>query len=202
MVAEQGARWVDRRDVDQDARAKRDPVEAEPVAPHGGLGLGAADQIVPRALLEVLARGQRVLHPTREDYVATVKRLRADGFNMLIDVTAVDYSAAERARVLPDGVAAERYEVVTSLLSHAKRERVRLRVQLPAADPHIPSLFDEYPGAESMEREAYDMYGVVFTDHPDLNRILMPEDWIGYPLRKDYAMGRIPVQFKDAPASR
>jgi len=152
--------------------------------------------------LVTYSRGQTVLHPTRDDYLATVKRLRADGFNMLIDVTAVDYASAQRSRELPAGVDTERYEVVVNLLSHTKRERVRLRVQVPAGDLSIASLFDEYPGAEAMEREAFDMFGVQFINHPDPNRILMPEDWIGYPLRKDYAIGRIPVQFKGAPASR
>jgi NADH-quinone oxidoreductase subunit C len=67
---------------------------------------------------------------------------------------------------------------------------------VPADDATLPSLFDLYPGTEAMEREAFDMIGVVFEDHPDPSRILMPEDWIGHPLRKDYEVGRIPVQFK------
>ena len=71
-----------------------------------------------------------------------------------------------------------------------------MRVQVPAADATLPSLFDLHPGTEAMEREAFDMFGIVFTDHPDLTRILMPEDWEGHPLRKDYAVGEIPVQFK------
>ena len=66
----------------------------------------------------------------------------------------------------------------------------------------MPSLFDLHPGSEYLEREAFDMFGIVFDDHPDLTRILMPEDWIGHPLRKDYAEGRIPVQFKAAPSTR
>ena len=61
-----------------------------------------------------------------------------------------------------------------------------MRVQVPADDPHVPTLFDLYPGTEAMEREVYDMFGIAFTDHPDLTRILMPEDWDGHPLRKDY----------------
>jgi NADH-quinone oxidoreductase subunit C len=75
-------------------------------------------------------------------------------------------------------------------------------VQVPGDDPTVPSLFDLHPGSEYPEREAFDMFGIVFEDHPDLSRILMPEDWIGHPLRKDYSVGRIPVQFKGAPSSR
>jgi NADH-quinone oxidoreductase subunit C len=67
---------------------------------------------------------------------------------------------------------------------------------VPEADPTCPSLFEVHPGTEAMEREAFDLFGVSFTDHPDLTRILMPEDWEGYPLRKDTSHGRIPVQFK------
>ena len=77
---------------------------------------------------------------------------------------------------------------------------MRVRVQVPEDDPALPTITDLYPGADSLEREVFDMFGVTFTGHPDLTRILMPEDWIGHPLRKDYNSGRIPVQFK-APAS-
>ena len=73
-----------------------------------------------------------------------------------------------------------------------------MRVQVPDREPTVPSLFDVWPGAEAMEREVFDMFGITFTDHPDLSRILMPEDWVGHPLRKDYAIGAIPVQFKAA----
>jgi NADH-quinone oxidoreductase subunit C len=148
------------------------------------------------------SRGQRVIHPDRAALVEVVTQLRDDGFNQLIDVTAVDYLTHEGARVLPDGVTPQRYEVVVGLISHSKRDRIRLRVQVPADDPRVPTLFDLFPGSEALEREVYDMFGIEFDNHPDLTRILMPEDWIGYPLRKDYAIGRIPVQFKDAPATR
>jgi NADH-quinone oxidoreductase subunit C len=89
-----------------------------------------------------------------------------------------------------------------NLLSLSQKRRVRVRVQVPEADPSVPTLFDLYPGTEAMEREAYDMHGIVFVDHPDLTRILMPEDWEGHPLRKDYGVGRVPVQFKEAPGPR
>ena len=79
---------------------------------------------------------------------------------------------------------------------------MRVRVQVPAEDPTIASLFDVYPGAEAMEREAFDMFGITFENHPDMCRILMPDDWEGHPLRKDYAIGSIPVQFKASPSER
>ena len=146
------------------------------------------------------SRGQRVLHPSRAEYLKVVKQLLADTFTMCSDLTAVDF-LTHSGRTLPDGISAERFEVVVNLLSIERRERIRVRVQVPADDATLPSLFDMYPGTEAMEREAYDMFGIVFTDHPDLTRILMPEDWDGFPLRKDYETGRIPVQFTaDFPA--
>ena len=146
------------------------------------------------------SRGQRVLHPSRQQYVATVKALLDDTFVMCADLTAVDF-LTHPGRTLPEGVAPERFEVVVNLLSIERRERIRVRVQVPEADTTIASLFDMYPGSEAMEREVYDMFGIAFSDHPDLTRILMPEDWDGHPLRKDYDQGRIPVQFSaDFPA--
>ena len=100
---------------------------------------------------------------------------------------------------LPAGVQPERFELVVGLLSLERRARVRLRVQVPESEPTAPSLYDLHPGTEAMEREVYDMFGIVFEGHPDLSRILMPDDWEGHPLRKDYGVGRIPVQFKAAP---
>jgi NADH-quinone oxidoreductase subunit C len=104
---------------------------------------------------------------------------------------------------VPGDRPAERFEVVYHLLSPGRpASRVRLRVQVAEDDATVPSLYDIHPGAEAAEREVFDMFGISFTGHPDLTRILMPEDWIGHPLRKDYSSGRIPVQFKDAPAAR
>jgi len=145
--------------------------------------------------------GQVVLHTTCGEYVKVVKAALDDGYEMCIDVTAVDYLAFPQ-RAVPDGVTAERFEVVTNLLSLRAKARLRIRVQVPGDDPSINTLFDLYPGTEAMEREVYDMFGITFTDHPDLTRILMPEDWVGHPLRKDEAIGRIPVQFKGTADAR
>ena len=141
--------------------------------------------------------GQHVVHIARGEYLATVKALADDGYGTCIDLTAVDY--VERpARRLPEGVTPERFEVVVNLLDIRTRRRIRLRVQVPEDDAVLPTLFDVHPGTEAMEREVFDMFGISFADHPDLTRILMPEDWVGHPLRKDYEVGRIPVQFKGA----
>lgn len=141
--------------------------------------------------------GQRVLHVERGRLVDVVRALLADGFEMCVDLTGIDYLGMQ-ARTLPVGVPAERFEVVVNLLSFARRERIRLRVQVPESDPVVPSLFDVHPGTEAHERETFDMFGIRFEGHPDMTRILMPEDWDGHPLRKDYEQGRIPVQFKGA----
>lgn len=145
------------------------------------------------------SRGQLVLHPSREQYLELARRLRAEGFVMCVDVTAADYLVHQAPRHLPEGVTSERFEVVASFRSHRERRIVRTRVQVPEDDPRCPSLWSVYAGAEALEREVYDMFGIVFDEHPDMTRILMPEDWEGHPLRKDYPVGEIPVQFKGAP---
>ena len=142
-----------------------------------------------------------VIFVSRDDYLAKVGELKDDGYVMCADVCAVDY-LTHPGRTVADGVVAERFEVVVNLLSMSPPRRARVRVQVPADDPTVPSLFDLYPGTEAMEREVFDLMGVMFVDHPDLTRILMPEDWEGHPLRKDYSVGRIPVQFKAAPDTR
>ena len=147
------------------------------------------------------SRGQLVAHPTREAYLGVVEALRDEGYQMCVDVTAVDY-LVHRGRALPDGVKRERFEVVVNLLSFDPPRRIRLRVQIPESDARIPSLYELHPGTDLLEREAYDMFGIVFEGHPDLTRILMPDDWEGHPLRKDFGVGRIPVQFKGAPGPR
>jgi NADH-quinone oxidoreductase subunit C len=147
------------------------------------------------------AGGQEVLHVTRDRYLEVVGALRDNGFAMCSDLCAVDY-LRHLERPLPEGVAPERFEIVVNLLSLERHQRIRVRVQVPEGDPVVPTLFNLYPGTENMEREAFDLFGVRFDGHPDHTRILMPEDWEGHPLRKDYSVGRVPVQFKEAPGPR
>jgi NADH-quinone oxidoreductase subunit C len=96
-------------------------------------------------------------------------------FNFLSDLTCVDCYPSE-----------PRFEVVYHLLSTAKKERLRLKVKLDGSSPVIESVTPVWPGANYFEREVFDLFGIRFTGHPYLRRILMPEDWEGHPLRKDY----------------
>jgi NADH-quinone oxidoreductase subunit C len=142
-----------------------------------------------------------VEHTDVAGYHDLIARLHDEGHRLLVDVTAVDY-LTHSGRTLPGDVAPERFEVVVNLVDMGRRARTRVRCQVPADDPRLPSITDLYAGADAPEREVYDLFGIVFDGHPDLTRILMPEDWEGHPLRKDYAVGRIPVQFKASPGPR
>jgi NADH-quinone oxidoreductase subunit C len=95
-------------------------------------------------------------------------------FDMLVDLTAVDWPKREK-----------RFDVVLNLYSFAKNERLRLKAQAGETEP-APSVCEIWPAANWMERECYDMFGIVFEGHPDLKRILLPDEWQGHPLRKDY----------------
>ena len=161
--------------------------------PDSGAG-GVASRVPGRPL-------QEVVFPTRPQYSAVVAGYRDSGYETCSDLCGVDYLTFAH-RTVPEGVVPERFEVVVNLLSLSQARRVRIRVQVPESDATLDSLFDLYPGTEAMERETYDLFGIVFDGHPDMTRILMPEDWEGHPLRKDYGVGRVPVQFKGAPGPR
>ncbi len=96
-------------------------------------------------------------------------------FAVLADLTAVDWFPSE-----------PRFELVYSLLSYERRERIRVKVKVNGADPYIESVTSLWAGASPFEREVFDLFGIRFQGHPDLRRILLPDDWEGYPLRKDY----------------
>ncbi len=122
-------------------------------------------------------------------YFETIESLKKDGYEMMVDLTAVDWYRKREPR----------FQVVVNLLSVSKNLRVIINVNVPDDDLKIPSICEIYPGANFYEREVFDMFGIEFENHPELTRILMPDDWAGNPLRKDYGSGRIPVQFKNAP---
>jgi NADH-quinone oxidoreductase subunit C len=142
-----------------------------------------------------------VRHVDVAGYEALIKSLYDDGFTFCTDLCAADH-LVNATRVLPDDVTPQRFEIVVGLRDMAQHRYVRVRCQVPDDDPTIPSLFGIYPGTEAMEREAYDLFGILFSDHPDLTRILLPEDWEGHPLRKDHSHGKVPVQFKAPQGAR
>jgi NADH-quinone oxidoreductase subunit C len=92
-----------------------------------------------------------------------------------------------------------RFEVVVMLLHHERRERRMVRVAAEGDPPGVPSVAELWPSATNMEREAFDLFGIRFEGHPNLTRIFMPDEWEGHPLRKDYGVGKVPVEFVPQP---
>jgi NADH/F420H2 dehydrogenase subunit C len=148
------------------------------------------------------SHGQSVVYVDRARLAEVAQYLRdEEQFTMCVDVTAVDH-LVDGVRHVPAGVEPERFEVVANFLSHARNRRIRIICEVPDQDPSVPSLTGVYPGANFPERETYDLLGITFEGHPDLTRILMPDDWNGYPLRKDDPSARVPVTFKGDPRPR
>jgi len=130
-----------------------------------------------------------IINTTVEEYKKLVESLHSENYEMMVDLTVVDWFRKKEPR----------FEVVVQFLSISKNQRKTIKVFVDDEDLSIPSITDIYPSANFYEREAFDMFGINFLEHPDLTRILMPDDWNGHPLRKNYGSGRIPVQFKNAP---
>jgi NADH:ubiquinone oxidoreductase subunit C len=142
--------------------------------------------------------------------------LKGDGW-WLADLCGVDRLGLEGGRGLRKGAAGApraeeaggsvaaagengaRFEVVVQLLHHERKERATVHVAAPGDSPTVASVVELWPGANFMEREAFDMFGIRFEGHPNLTRILMPEEWEGHPLRKDYGVGKVPVEFAPQP---
>ena len=137
----------------------------------------------------VVDRGELTLHVKREKLVEVARVLRDKLlFEMCMGVNGVHY---------PDQKDRELHAVYP-LLSITNNRRIRLEVACPDSDPHIPSLVEVWAGNNWHEREAFDMFGIIFDGHPALTRILMPDDWQGHPQRKDYALNGINVEYKGA----
>jgi NADH-quinone oxidoreductase subunit C len=133
----------------------------------------------PQAVSEVLEfRGETTIVVPRELLRAAAARCREDAalnYNLITDLSAVDRFPVE-----------PRFDLNYHLVSISRKEKVRLRVKVSGSDPVVDSLVPVWPGANWLEREVFDLFGVRFTGHPDLRRILLPDDWQGYPLRRDY----------------
>jgi NADH/F420H2 dehydrogenase subunit C len=187
-----------------DDEAREQDHEGEPEG-GGPLADDVAAAIVQKFPGSVLcdSHGQAVVYVDRAVFADVARFLRDEQqFTMCVDVTAVDHLLTGARLRCPEGVVMERFEVVANFLSHARNRRVRVICEVPASDPKVPSLTGVYMGTNFPERETYDLFGIVFDGHPDLTRILMPDDWKGYPLRKDDPAGRVPVTFKGDPAPR
>jgi NADH-quinone oxidoreductase subunit C len=129
---------------------------------------------------------QPTIYAARDDMPELARALRDRpelAYTLLIELTAVDYWPRE-----------PRFEIVYLLVSIVHRRRLRLKVRLHGDDARVATACDVWPAANWLEREVWDLFGIVFEGHPDPRRLLMPEDWEGFPLRKDY-----PVQVKLAP---
>jgi len=177
-------------------------IEFPPAArrPYGEGELAWFDEVVDRLVelvpelgepLVVVHRKELTLHIPREHLLAVVKQLRDDAFlrfEFCSDVSGVHY---------PQDTDRELHAIY-HLVSMTHNRRIRLEVAAPDADPHIPSVVATYPAADWHERETWDMFGIIFDDHPALTRILMPDDWPGHPQRKDYPLGGIDVEYKGA----
>jgi NADH:ubiquinone oxidoreductase subunit C len=140
-------------------------------------------------------------------WMGRARELEADGWE-LVDLCGVDrVGLLTTARSRPPDAAGvgfleasdERFEVVVQLLHRQRRERHSVHVLAGGEPPTVPSIVEVWPTANFMEREAFDMFGIRFEGHPNLTRILMPDEWEGYPLRKDYGVGKVPVEFIPQP---
>ncbi len=154
--------------------------ELDPVAQLQAALPGAIQEVRTfRGETTVVVEGGRIVDVCR--YCRDTKGLE---YNFLSDVTAIDYYPAQ-----------PRFALAYHLYSMTHNRSLRLKVYLPDDNPVVSSITDVYPAANWQEREAYDLMGINFTGHPDLRRILMPDDWDGHPLRKDYPLGYETVQF-------
>ena len=139
----------------------------------------------------VVDRGELTLYIKPAHIAEVCQAMRDDPalrYELCSSVSGADYPGSDPRRL----------HAVYHLTSMTYRRRIRLECGVSADDPHLPSVTSVYPTADWQERETYDMFGIVFDGHPNLTRILMPDDWEGFPQRKDYPLGGVPVEYKGA----
>jgi NADH-quinone oxidoreductase subunit C len=136
--------------------------------------------------------GDEWITTSREHIRATLMALKRAGFQSYLFMTCVDHLATPTVEKPP-----ERFELVYQMRNMSTHRELRVRVFVPEDDARAPSAHDIYVPANWDERETWDMFGIEFEGHPDLTRILMPEDWVGHPLRRDYPVGGEPVDFSE-----
>ena len=128
----------------------------------------------------------------RGEWLDRARSLRADGW-WLADLTALDRLS------LGGEATGHRFEVVVQLLHHSRRERMSIHVPAGGEQPSVPSVVNIWPNARFHEREAFDLMGIHFEGHDELTRIMLPDEWEGHPLRKDYGVGKVTVEFLPQP---
>jgi NADH-quinone oxidoreductase subunit C len=171
--------------VTEEPRVEEQPQAPAPTDPV----LAALAEQFPGVSFEE-AIGHHVARVEPEDAPAFAAAARDAGYDYFTDLCGVDHLDRRRRR----------FEVVVNLIDAARPARLLIKVALDAPDPEMPTLTGVFPGANFYEREAWDLFGIRFAGHPDLTRILLPEDWEGHPLRKDAPVGSVPVQFKEPDA--
>jgi len=148
----------------------------------------AVDQVksvIPNAIIhEECTYDQMTIEIHKEAMLPTFKLLKETGFKVLMDLTGIDYLQPK-----------EGTKILYWLHNPSNYQRLRVFVFVHR-DESLPSVTQFWRGADWYERELFDMFGVHFEDHPDLKRILMPDDWVGHPMRKNYPLTEVPVQFK------
>ncbi|MGO8670071.1 MAG: NADH-quinone oxidoreductase subunit C [Capsulimonadaceae bacterium] len=168
------------------------PAEFVELNPEECPELRLIQQQFPDAVISTrLFRGEKTIVVTRDNIIGICTLLRdapETNYNYLSDITCVD-----RLKFMAEGEG--RFEVVYNLYSMVTFARVRIKARVPAENPRIDTVESVWPCANWCEREVYDMFGIVFNKHSDLRRILMPDDWTGHPLRKDYPIGGEEVEF-------
>ena len=196
IIGRQTGMWGEQPDVSGFAGLRRQHDMPGLIEPPLEDWFGMVDEVIegrlPGAIIaRFIDRDELTLLVATSDMAALASVLRDDPFlrfEVCASVSGVHYPLRPGAEL----------HVVYHLLSITHNRRLRVEVALPQSHPHVETVTRTWPMANYHERETYDMFGIVFDGHPALTRILMPDDWVGHPQRKDYPLGGVPIKFKGA----